>query len=67
MVRRSHTATDSSTVLVWEVMLGLMNIIVNIRWIIVMAVLSKPNLLRTMMMPVLKIKVMHMRTGMMKP
>ena len=63
MVRRSHTAMDSRTVLVGELMLGLMNDHVS-------DIVEKdynPNLLKTMMMTVLKKKVMHIRTGMRIP
>ena len=61
MVRRSHMAMDRRTVLVGELMLGLID-----RYII-FVIFSKTYLLKTMMMRLLERKVMHMKTGMMKP
>ena len=63
MVRRSHTAMDSRTVLVGELMLGLMNDHVSD----IVDEDYNPNLLKTIMMTVLKMNVMHIRTGIRMP
>ena len=54
---------DSRTVLVGELMLGLMKDHVSD----IVEKYYNPNMLKTMMMTVLKRKVMHIRTGMMMP
>ena len=61
MVRRSHMAMDSRTVLVGELMLGLVNKYT------IFVIFRKTYLLKTMMMRLLEKKVMQMKTGMMKP
>ena len=61
MVRRSHMAMDRRTVLVGELMLGLMEKYT------IFVIFSKTYLLKTMMMRLLEKKVMQMKTGMMKP
>ena len=61
MVRRSHMAMDNKTVLVGELMLGLVNKYT------IFVIFRKTYLLKTMMMRLLEKKVMQMNTGMMKP
>ena len=61
MVRRSHMAMDRRTVLVGELMLGLMDKYT------IFVIFSKTYLLKTMIMRLLEKKVMQMKTGMMKP
>ena len=63
MVRRSHMAMDRRTVLVGELMLGLINKYMSDIFVI----FSKTYLLKTMIMRLLEKKVMQMKTGMMKP
>jgi hypothetical protein len=61
MVRRSHMAMDSRTVLVGELMLGLVDKYT------IFVISSKTYLLKTMIMRLLEKKVMQMKTGMKKP
>ena len=61
MVRRSHMAMDRRTVLVGELMLGLMDKYT------IFVIFSKTYLLKTMIMRLLEKKVIQMKTGMMKP
>ena len=61
MVRRSHMAMDRRTVLVGELMPGLVDKYT------IFVISSKTYLLKTMMMRLLEKKVMQMKTGMMKP
>ena len=67
MVRRSHTAMASRTVLVGEVMEDLQRMIVMIVMIVMIMMIVMTHLLRTVMMRELETMVTSMRLGITHP